>query len=89
MTEHMSIADIYATTDSAMAKSITVNTADQPISDEPAKEQAGPSNTNRTNCNRDNRDRRDDRGYQDNRDNRKRGGAMSDEQYVVATAEGN
>ena len=88
MTELMSIADAYAKADSAMIKSIRVNENGQPITDGPDKDRAGPSNSNRNNRNRDNRDRRDDRGQQNDRDNRKRGGVMSDERYIIATAEG-
>ena len=88
MTELMSIADTYATADSAMVKSIRVNENGQPITDEPDRDQAGPSNSNRNNNNR-NRDRRDDRSHPNDRDNRKRGGVMSDKRYVIAVAERN
>ena len=92
MTELMSIADAYTMADSAMIKSIRVNENSQQITNEPDREQAGPSNSNRNDHNRDkhdNLDRRDDRGHPNDYDNRKRGEAMSDERYVVAVAEGN
>ena len=86
MTELMSIADAYATADSAMIQSIRVNENGQPITDEPDRDQAGPSNFNRNNRNH---DCRDDRSCLNDSDNQKRGGVMSDERYVVATTEGN
>ena len=76
MAELMTIADKYATADSAMRVPMQVDGAGRTQEKPAAREPGGPSNDNRGNRDvRDNGGNRDNRDRRDDRDSRKRSGA--------------